>query len=533
MHPALSIPELVSIIAGMARRGDACRMARTCRAWYEVALDHIWRILWNENLDILFRTLPSNVYRPLRDAPWYRIEPTWLDPPSDADYDYIYHFSSRIREIRNPQYIELLQITNDCPPPRPLFPQLTALTLTGDWQTNTPLHPLLIPFSSRVLSRLYMDLSQMNQREDIDLDAIHQACAPSVDVELNMMALCSLPFPAAGRHDILHKLTIGRMDAEGWAFMAALPNLHELVVTQFSNVPTLDRLSAVEHPFQALRAFQVSSWSFDCRLLFIELLRLCDSLSLSTLSIHYWRDDAHRFAHPTHHWTDLFLALKRHLSHDALRSLELIDQGEMTRVDGSALQLLSPFSELRTLRIESKNGVVVEDLYVAPLLRSWPALESLTLAPSPYLSEDWDDRDDEDEYGSARWISTCSVRGLLEIARLGTSLKSLALSVDFESGFPVPEDALESYCNANITKLDMWNSDMTDPGNVADLILAVFPAAAGTVEVSIIEGKKLDLGFQEGSREEDIGEKWEEVRDIIELEQSADAKCTCACCMPT
>lgn len=69
MHPALSIPELVSIIAGMARRGDACRMARTCRAWYEVALDHIWRILWNENLDILFRTLPSNVYRPLRDAP--------------------------------------------------------------------------------------------------------------------------------------------------------------------------------------------------------------------------------------------------------------------------------------------------------------------------------------------------------------------------------------------------------------------------------------------------------------------------------
>ncbi|KAI5887872.1 uncharacterized protein SCHCODRAFT_02639113 [Schizophyllum commune H4-8] len=440
------------------------------------------------------------------------------------DYERIYHLTSRVREIRNPQYIELLQITNDHPPPRPLFPQLTTLILYGDWQTNTPLHPLLIPFSSLVLSRLHMDLSKMNEREHIDLDAIYQVCAPSVEVVMDMKALHDKPFPAVGRHEILHKLTIKQMDAEGWAFIASLPNLHELDIHRPFSVPALDLLAAVEHPFRALRAFSVFSWRFDCRLFFVDLLRLCGSLSLSTLSIHFWQDDADRFAHPTQHWTLLFLALKRHLSHSTLRSLKLIDQGEMTRIDGSMLQLLAPFSELRTLWIESKNGVVVEDSYVAPLLRSWPALESLTLAPSPYLSEDWDDRDEEDMYGSARWISTCSVRGLLEIARLGTSLKSLALSIDFESGFPVPEDDLVSSCNANITKLDLWNSDMTDPDDVADLILAVFPAAAAKVEVSIVKWKEFDIGLEEGSREEDIEEKWDEVHDIIRLEQSADAE---------
>lgn len=39
---ALSNAEILSIVLSFSQTGDAARCARVCKAWHQVALDHVW-----------------------------------------------------------------------------------------------------------------------------------------------------------------------------------------------------------------------------------------------------------------------------------------------------------------------------------------------------------------------------------------------------------------------------------------------------------------------------------------------------------
>ncbi|KAL1720307.1 hypothetical protein EV715DRAFT_272153 [Schizophyllum commune] len=522
MHPALLIPELITIIAHMSQRSDACRMARTCRAWHPVALDRVWQQNdFVDSINVLLNTLPTDVYQPYKS--WHRgkphggSRPRWLRAPTPAEYEHLYQFSSRIRSLTEPGFIELLQMTMEHPPPRALFPRLATFTLDGGDSTIPP-HILLLPFSSPVLSELDLHLTEHNQKMVIDLDAIYRACAPSLSIHVDVVALSVIPRFTEGRRDLVHKLTIKNVDAQGWLFMAALPNLQKLHIEGPTSKPTFARIYTVDKPFRALQALHVSSM-MDSRPFVADLLQCCGRLSLETLSLEVTQDDAFRRRNPTTNWDDLFRALEGHCAHDSLRTLKLEDKGEMRGIDDDTLKLLAPFSELRTLWIENKNGVVVHERFIGRLMSSWPRLVSLRLAPSVCTAAA-EDRAFGDEFGgvvdhynSARWISTCTIPGLLEFARLGTSLKSLALSVDFEQDLPRYVNWTR---NTKITELDLWNSDMTFPCNVADVILRVFPEAAAEVGVSVVDGQWWDP-FPQESRDGALALKWEQVRMIIRM----------------
>ncbi|KAI5832994.1 hypothetical protein K523DRAFT_413669 [Schizophyllum commune Tattone D] len=508
----------------MSSQGVACRMARTCRAWHQPALDRIWREnRWADALDVLLRILPSDLYHPLsfESTSYGGVSPKWFRGPTSAEYERIYQFSSRMQSLENPGYIEVFQITMTHPPPRPLFPRLRILRINGSGSRVSP-HMLLEPFASPVLTRLDIFLPFRNQWMEICLNEIYSACAPSVKVHFDLRELTMIPRFVGNQTDMIHSVTMAGMCEEGWAYMAALPRLQELRVHDIGSAPRIDKVDSVKNPFHALQLLEFSS-NFDCRPFVADLLGRCGRLSLSTLKVRVSLDTPERMAHPTDHWVDLFLAIERHCAHDTLRTLSLADDGEMARIGGGTLQLLAPFRELRTLSIENKNGVVVEDRHIAPLMRSWPALQSLRLVPSRFLNLDWEN--DEDTYASARYISTCTVPGLLEIARLGTALQSLTLTVDFENDLPPGDndwplggDTAKLPCNTHVTMFDAWVSDMGNVCDVAGLLLAVFPAAAQNVWVSVLANKE----HYEGSRDEVVAAKWEQVFTIIDMVRTAE-----------
>ena len=60
-HPALEIPEILSIISTYLTRRNALRMAFTCRAFSDAALDVAWEEIWS--FEPLVRCLPDDLWR--------------------------------------------------------------------------------------------------------------------------------------------------------------------------------------------------------------------------------------------------------------------------------------------------------------------------------------------------------------------------------------------------------------------------------------------------------------------------------------
>ena len=97
MHPALLIPELITIIAHMSQRGDACRMTRTCRAWHPVALDRVWQQNdFVDSINVLLNTLPTDVYQPYKS--WHRGKPVRISSTKQVRASTDPHESTEIHD---------------------------------------------------------------------------------------------------------------------------------------------------------------------------------------------------------------------------------------------------------------------------------------------------------------------------------------------------------------------------------------------------------------------------------------------------
>lgn len=82
MHPCLAIPEIFSLICKEIgqqsfRSGDLASLARTCRAWTEIALDSLWYQI--DRIDPLIECMPRDLWE--RDEDDYLVSDTpenWL-----------------------------------------------------------------------------------------------------------------------------------------------------------------------------------------------------------------------------------------------------------------------------------------------------------------------------------------------------------------------------------------------------------------------------------------------------------------------
>ncbi|KAL1746578.1 hypothetical protein HDZ31DRAFT_33767 [Schizophyllum fasciatum] len=532
MHRALLIPELIALVCAMCRTtGDACAMARTCRAWYAPALDRIWETIHGDGLMLLFCMLPPDVLVPAQTV-WnaerseYRHSlPRWHKAPSQDDYERLYKFSSRVKSMAASTSLRTLtRMLYEHPPARPLFPKLQDLTLRISREEAILDATILSPLRSAALTRLDIVTDRKRGAElTLDLESVYSACADNVQVSIFARLLSAAPTLSGSRREIVHKLTLNDLDNETLATAAALPNLQILNIQRSAvphpQLPETSALSSIEHPFRALKVLELFTYE-DSRPFVQDILRHCGHVALSALILDIEHDDEDRQMNPSHHWHDLFAALNRHCAHNSLRQLQVCDAGETARIYADSLRRLLPFSELRVLSIRSKGGIGLDDDDVAPLMQGWAKLRSLELVPSVYMGDQDDptfsfDDEDANHFAHARYVNTCTVAGLLEIVRHAASLERLTLTVDFVNNVPdFDDDEIPRLPRtARIWWLDFWNSQVKSPSAVAEILHRVFPLAASSIVTSVLDDKE----HFEDSPDEDSAAKWEEVGKIVYL----------------
>lgn len=521
MHEALLIPDLVaSICDAVDGKEDAYSMARTCRAWQHPAVDRIWRDMTLEQLCL--QVLPSDVlYQEETNS-----TTTWCRSPQPADYEKLYEYSQRVRNLRvDTSSDTCLRTICSHPPPRPLFPQLKILSITLPLTMRRVDQTLLAPFSSPVLIKLVVQAREPEGLDDledilpsIDLDAIWLMYGPEVRLHIDLSDYSSMRALVGTHRDIIHTVVLHQipLDENDWRFLTALPRLHAFRIEAPPEMPPL-RVGTVDCPSHALTELHISAWD-DCRPLVTDLLRQCGCLSLSTvvIIIKYDHRDGERTR--TNHWTHLLRALQRHCVHDSMRTLRLESRSEMKKIYFDDLKLLLPFTQLTTLHVVNKGGVSVRDRHITQLMHSWKSLRSLRLASAIYDSLDVSDTPSSDMC-CAPHVYACSIIGLLDLVESATSLVSLNISIDFDDRFF--KDFQRRQPNTGIRHLNFCGSIIDDPFEVAEVLLHMFPnvvAGAGHITASTWQ----NVEHYEGCLGDTMWEKWEQVQRIVGLLREAE-----------
>lgn len=485
-------------------------MARTCRSWHEQALDRVWEDMdASSALETLLSLLPSDVYKPRPKDDWASDSGQWLRTPNQEEYESLFKYSQRVRVLDLHDYLfGTLHVLCDHPPPRPLFPRLKALMVDCPFSRDRPLAVLLSPFSSGALSRVSVNISARPRSEpapEIDLDAISSLAVPGHGVCLEICGFALMPTLVGARQDIIRKIEIGNVRSNSWRVMAALPCLESLTISWTGRSRPIAHLPSVDRPFRALSALEVRAYE-DSKPFVADMLRCCGRVSLSSLALYTACDEHDTEADSTNNWTLLFRAMQNHCVRGDLRVLRIHDCKETMRVQDMDLKLLLPFHRLTTLSLHNHGGFSVNDATFVSLLQAWTLLRTLELVTPDIESS---------LAMTTRHINTCAPTCLLEIARHGVSLESLALIVDWEAGLSADwEERLPQ--NMNPVELDFWNSGVDDPFDAADLILAAFPA------VNSLRVSQLDIyEHSKGSREHTMSDRWGQVRDRVWVAQKA------------
>ncbi|KAI5887868.1 uncharacterized protein SCHCODRAFT_02639100 [Schizophyllum commune H4-8] len=486
MHRALLIPEVIATVCSLSHRKDVRNMSKVCHAWRDQALDHLWKTLARDALDKLFSTLPREVYRRKRQFPVLRnriftVQPRWVRPPSQDEYDQLYTITSRIQVLRVLSNRQLIDMLVRHPPANPLFPRLTDLSvyiLCDDVVHDEE----LTPFSSTVLSKLRVSLTPSEKKPRLDIDALCACCASDVLITLAVFGLRTMPNIVGVRKDVLRQLDVDDLNDEGYAVAAALPALETLrIVTPREDPPSFTKLSSVGRPFHALRTLELRAAAYKgspYRGLIANFLRHCGILTLSTLTIDLDLPDVcDGERRPTDHWHELFQALASHCYHESLRHLDVRDGSELAVLDGDDIRMLLPFTHLETVSLENRGGIAISNSHIVSLMQAWPSLQTLSLVQpmeDASLADDAEDLVDSDgealEKIDTPVVYTCTVLGLLEIARRATSLHALTLSVDFSD---IPQQLGDRPFDNNVTSLELRGGQRSPEGRRTSLVCRV------------------------------------------------------------
>ena len=189
-------------------------------------------------------------------------------------------------------------------------------------------------------------------------------------------------------------------------------------------------------------------------------------------------------------------------------------------LDGDNIRMLLPFTQLETVTLENRGGIAFSDSHIVSLMQVWPSLQTLSLVQpmeDASLTDDAEDLVDSDGEALEKIDTpvvyyTCTVLGLLEIARRATSLHALTFSVDFSD---IPQQLGDRPFDNNVTSLHLWKSEVgsAHPKDVAHLLCVAFPRTVSSFAVSPYDGLKAETCPGPVS-------KWDEVRHLVEMERN-------------
>lgn len=74
MHPCLSVPDIIHLICNeirqQDRRSDLASLARTCRAWSEIALENLWYKI--DSMEPFIKCMPQGLWQDGQDQ-WHLV----------------------------------------------------------------------------------------------------------------------------------------------------------------------------------------------------------------------------------------------------------------------------------------------------------------------------------------------------------------------------------------------------------------------------------------------------------------------------
>ncbi|KAI6132298.1 hypothetical protein EDD17DRAFT_285159 [Pisolithus thermaeus] len=475
MHPCLRITEILDLIISFMvderihepgevcgiRHQDIARLARTCKAFKDPALDVLWRT--QPSLSPLIMCLPNHLWTVKKEQSDWVV--TLREEPSPKDWLSLQKYSHRIRAFNYcsrrqppvcPSTIDTVFSPNLS---QELFPRLRTLDLEviGHGPAFPSLHPipLLNSISLPQLVRLAFAISHTDLFDDPYL-YFKPACAPflqalSINVRrgrFDPLEVNFADFPS------LQSLYLSDVPSRGGWEWIYLQHLYDLTAT-LPNGFDIDANSSTQPILPSLQRLNLNVGTLN---LVTKLLSSTTSSDLSSVKVSC-REPAVQYDTYA-----LFRAIERSLN------LGMLDvrcsypitpspihpstfDGPSYDLPRSTLTLLLVCRHLRVLKLSFTGTLDIDDAFVTKITLSWPGIEVLHL------------------YGSSQDIPRVSLEGIHELLRRCQQLSSLTIQIDARI---VPEEEPQTR-SLSLEALDIASSRMTDGRAVEQYLRILAP----------------------------------------------------------
>ncbi|KAH7889099.1 hypothetical protein F5I97DRAFT_1925674 [Phlebopus sp. FC_14] len=522
MHKALHITEILHAVCGFAAQDSLAKLARTCRAFEEPALDALWANL--ETLEPLVHCLPSNIWgtlggklilhRPLHTEHWRllrkysnRICRIEKGTPYGTGLRYLIALASHANDARvslfpNLRVLLSCRLTSDR---IPLFCWLIGPSLIQLQLSIEGVSPRILAFLASV-ARLCprMETILLNPVKSVDTDLSATSISQSI-CQWNHLVHASfgaLDVSAYEHVSQLRSLTYLKLSIS----RASLTHLCKATLqpTAFTNVCDL--------VLDAESLLVAAAW-LDC-LSRDHAVSLC--LSQLTVNIR----ECERTTRSLH---SLCLAICSHLlSHDTLHSIELDDlrcQYGVFLVVMVDIQPLLIFRNVKRVILHELAAVTLGDEELEELAQAWPCIEVLHL--NRYVADP-----------EATGLSTVLPRfsGLCTLARLCPHLRELSIVADLRRPRTGSVDPRWSMCfdftgsdiagvtndwvsHHQMSTLILGNSLLDDPKFAAFMLGDIFPCLS---RVELEDWDFLPLYEVSKNDEGRMLESWEKLNEYME-----------------
>ncbi|KAF7293290.1 hypothetical protein HMN09_01208000 [Mycena chlorophos] len=388
MHPCLGIPEIALHIVQDAAEGywspETCRrlarLARTCRAFSEPALDALWRRPGSEALLRLVHTFPSGLLRittPSEYGKPYQV--VVVRSLRETDWERPQFYARRVRELNIDGYFslqrfkELVLFLTAYTPTEILFPRLRSLTWRA-CDSNALRFFLASSLNSLVFdgpAAQTLSLLPIVQSRNLDLQTIELNLSSSMVGDQRDIGAISRYVRSFNR---LVSVAVPYLDAPAMRHIRSLPTLEHL---EFEGIDPGPQDASESPTFLSLKS--LNNYNSDVTAL-KRLLPLFSNSPLEGLFIDPWKG-----ATTTSKLTELFASLEvlssatPSLDRFSLHTNRFMDAGSSWTLKRAAVLHLRQFTSLTSIMLSSASTFDFGDDTIADLLDACPRMMRLHL----------------------------------------------------------------------------------------------------------------------------------------------------------
>ncbi|KAJ7714697.1 hypothetical protein DFH07DRAFT_374328 [Mycena maculata] len=518
MHRCLAIPEIIRIICNKLGADHAghmalSRLAVTCRAFLNPALDPLWR--HQDNLVAILGCIPDfwvhpepvNVHGPKCPT----LNPACI--PTSADWARVLFYSTRIKSFSLPVYhsrelgasSDVLEFIHLSFPGDVLFPHVETL--------RVELYPSLMHhlrlFLSPKLMDIHLELWGSATRLAL-LPLLGAKCPLLTDLSVHFNSLDATPDLRARAASALVRslnsirtISIGAMDAAACRHLGSLANLTSLSI-QMIHEPLLPvelhpTPSSSHSTFLSLRELNIHAERVELAIDFIPAISQSplDSLDISIGTSALEPQSRH------------LCVILATLCSKAISSID-INLGGCTddvsanpqayTVVPATLKPLLEFGNLVHASVTVPFGLCLDNAFMHEMAVAWPYIEQLRLT-RPYV------------VGEPSPPSQIDIASLLAFASHCPDLRTLTIPLSAQPPEPADVPNTPRATQSTLTVLRVQDSPIEAPFPIAAFLSSVFPALDRIRTAR--EGYHLEE--DPAPHDAETHKKWKEVEKLVPL----------------